>query len=513
MIERYISPGDGKRRGGVLLPLQALSGPDFTGTMGHPAHEFVDGLSEAGGLVWHDLPFAPTDEYGCPYNSPSALAGDPRRIDIELVARSGALTSAQEARYFTKVERGITNEEGTLQKLALLSTAFVQFDVTPSSLPKARFDRWKAQQGSWLDSFAAYTALSAGHGTGIWQQWQPSARDHTPEALAHVRAGLEYKVAQYVQWLFHEQAGALKTEANAKDVGIIGDVPFYVSGFSADVWANRSLFSVDDQGYPLRRSGVPPDYFSPDGQLWGNPIYRWHAPEVRQDLYKWYSERFKRVLEYTNTVRIDHARALANYFVIDDPQATTAREAQLEAGPSDDFLAYLKREFGTPMPFIAEDLGDIDDTVRSLIARHGLAGLGIPQFAPWGNNAAGNEHHPDSASQLRVFYSGTHDNDTVNHFVEGLSADAAAEFNYYFDVVPGSDPATQVIEKIWASPAGLAIASVADVLSMGAEGRYNIPGTVQNENWSRRYSLDAFSQKIDWLKAVTADTGRISQPE
>ena len=510
MIESYIAPGDGIRRGGVLFPLQALSGPDFTGTMGPEAHRFVAGLSDAGGLMWHDLPCAPADEHGCPYNSPSALTGDPRRIDIRVLAQNGVITPEQETTYFRDIAQGVSNKSGTDRKLALLADAFVQFDNDAAHSYRERFERWSSHQGPWLNAFAAFSALAIGHGTSIWQKWLPSARDHAMEAITSIRTTREYKTAQYIQWIFHEQATDLKAEANQQSVGIIGDVPFYVSGNSADVWANRKLFSVDAGGYPLRRSGVPPDYFSPDGQLWGNPIYKWHDPEVREDLYKWYGERFKRVLEYTNTVRIDHARALANYFVIDDSKAAHARDARLEAGPGDAFLDYLGDELGRPTPFIAEDLGDIDQTVRDIIIRHELPGIAVPQFAPWGNNASSNEHYPDNTHQHRVIYSGTHDNDTVNHFVAGLGPGEAAEFNYYFGVNAGNDPAAQVIEKIWDSPAGLAIASIADILSMGADGRYNTPGSVCPDNWSRRYSVDALISRVDWLKTITQASGRTS---
>lgn len=510
MLERYIAPGDGVRRGGVLFPLQALSGPDFTGTMGYEAYEFVDGLSEAGGLMWHDLPLAPADDHACPYNSPATLTGDPRRIDIPTLAEARVVTTKQEKSYFSDIAGGVDNKEGTDRKLALLSETFIQFTNEASNTDKARFVIWKSRQGSWLDSFASFSALATAHGTSIWQEWSPSARDHNPEAIMDIRKTREYQTAAFIQWLFHEQASNLKEQAGLQNVGIIGDVPFYVSGSSADVWANRTIFSVDADGYPLRRSGVPPDCFSTDGQLWGNPIYKWHDPEARDDLYAWYGNRFKRVLEYTHTVRVDHARALANYFVIEDQHALHARDARLEAGPGDDFLKYLEDTLGRPTPLIAEDLGDIDKAVRDFISRHELPGIAVPQFAPWGNNASSNEHHPDNTHQRRVIYSGTHDNDTVNHFVAGLRPDQAGEFNYYFDVNPDADPATRVIETIWRSPAGLAIASVADVLSMGAEGRYNTPGTVHPDNWSKRYELGEFTRKVGWLKTLTEASGRNS---
>jgi 4-alpha-glucanotransferase len=476
--------------------------------MGPEARKVISSLSKAGGLMWHDLPFATTDHGGCPYNSPAVFAGEFTRISMQDLAQDGFITVKQEESYFDDVSKGIENDDGINQKRVLLEKAYKQFDNDATPENRAKFETWHSRQGSWLGSFAAFSALTAVHeGNNTWQEWSPSARDHCPEAINSVRLTPEYNSALFTQWLFHGQAFRLKKEASQQNVGIIGDVPFYVAGSSADVWANRNIFSVDADGYPLLRSGVPPDCFSEDGQLWGNPVYKWHDPAVRKELYKWYGDRFKRVLEYSHTVRIDHARALANYYII-DAGASNARNARLEVGPGDEFLDYLEGELGKPMPFIAEDLGNIDDSVRNLIKRHELPGLSVPQFAPWGNNASGNEHHPDNAHRRRVIYSGTHDNDTVNNYVKGLAVNATDEFNYYFGIGTDTDPATQVIEKIWGSPAGLAIASIADVLSMGAEGRYNTPGTMHPDNWSKRYSIDAFASRIDWLGTITKASGR-----
>jgi 4-alpha-glucanotransferase len=458
-----------ERRAGILLPLPALPGCDYTGTY-DDAPMVVTAMAPIGG-VWMDLPAGPPDKHNCPYSANSAFAGDPRRIGVEQLAAAGDLTLADVNAYYT----GVASGEPALAapvKQALLLQAAETFENSASSQRRAEFVAWCAQQ-HWLQGYVSH--ISAERGS---------------EAVE----------IPYVQWQFAQQAVQLKHTATQHDVLLVGDLPIYVGGSSADVQTHPEVFMLDDEGQPCMVAGVPPDAFSQDGQLWGNALYDWYGN--KDGVYSWWGKRLAKGLGYTHAVRLDHARALSEYWGVPS-NAASAKEGSWYPGPGDEFLDYLEGTFGRPLPVIAEDLGIITDDVRALLGRHALPGMMVAQFAAWedGNRLASDPHNPANATAAKVLLTGTHDNPTTRQWYESLRFDQQAGIcRIVGEDVTADTVAHKLAELTLSSAAGMAIIPIADVLNCGSEARYNTPGTVHPANWSWRVpNATILADGMNWL--------------
>ena len=418
-----------RRRAGALLPLSALEA-----ALGRGGRAFVDWLAEAGFSVWQILPAGPTGADGSPYWVRSDRAGNARFLD-------------------------------------------------PAELPDAHSPpaaQFLADSASWLSDYALFEALTRAHGGAPFWQWPAALRDRDPSALAAARTGLDAELAaiEREQYAFHVQWERLREYARGRGVRFFGDLPFYVAPSSAETWTHRALFQLNERGEPAMVAGVPPDYFSALGQLWGNPVYDWlaHAREG----YAWWAGRVRAQLERLDLLRLDHFRALAAYWAV-PAGAPDARGGAWHSAPGAELLARLREEF-SDLPLAAEDLGVITPDVQALRDGFGLPGMRVLQFAFDGD--AANPHRPYLHERTSIAYTGTHDNDTALGWYSHLDAATAARVRLYLGAAAGAVPEA-LIRATLGSVARLAIVPVQDLLGLGPEARLNVPGTVGG-NWSWR---------------------------
>jgi 4-alpha-glucanotransferase len=423
-----------RRRAGVLLHLSSLDA-----ALGHGGRAFIDWLAHAGFSVWQVLPLGPTGTAGSPYWVRSDSAGNPAFIDVA-------------------------------ERPDAAGDAFAAF------LERSR---------TWLDDYAAFEVLSAVHGGVPWWQWPPAYRDRDAATLAHLHAERDADLARVrlEQFAFATQWQALRAYAHARGVRLLGDVPFYVAPDSAEVWTQRAQFQLDAAGMPRAVAGVPPDYFSELGQLWGNPLYDW--TRMRRDGFEFWRARVRRQLERVDVLRIDHFRALAAHWAV-PAGASDARGGVWRRTPGRALLKALQQEFPS-LPLVAEDLGLITPDVEALRRRFRLPGMRVLQFGFDGDS--GNPHLPHMHRHNSVVYTGTHDNDTTVGWFATLDAAARRRVAVYL----GSDSMPQaLIRAACASVAQLAVMPMQDLLGLGAEARFNTPGTVQG-NWSWKLPAGALN--------------------
>jgi 4-alpha-glucanotransferase len=479
------------QRAGVLCPVESLPGLDFQGTMGESAHEFVRLLRLAGQSFWTDLPFTPVDEHGSPYAGSSAFAGNPRRIDLKQLVDSGDLTRWEVDTYY--------QDPNPDSKAQLLACAYSQFAAGASTQRHAEFTAWRQAEAEWLHPYALYAALKSANYGKPWFEWPE--RQRNPDNVSQLADTQEYRVEQYIQWIFNNQALALKQEASKHGVQLIGDAPIYCGPDSADVWANQHLFELDHSGRPRLQAGVP-------DQIWGNPIYRW---ESCRDVYAWWVRRLRRVLDLTHVLRIDHVKAIADYWVIPAGE-TNPGNGWWQPGPGASWFQAMESALGSPLPAIAEDLGFPDGHLTHLLQQFRLPGMTVAQYGFGGEN----EHTPHRAVQQCVAYPGTHDNPSILEWLRRLDDGQRNHVrNEYCQIdknIKEDEQNNQVphalLKAIWYSKAGLVIAPIWDVLSLAIT--YNRPGTTHPGNWKWPLeSLDGFAAQVPWLRGITEETGRL----
>ena len=480
------------RQCGILMPVSALPGAHGIGSLGSEARQFVDFLAAAGQQVWQILPLSPTGYGDSPYQSCSAFAGNPYFIDLDILRQRGLLTEAECA----PLPAGRVNY-GLLYttRLAVLERAWRRWRTQrpvpgyETSYPDDWY-RFCFANEAWLDDYALYMTIKETHGMTAWLAWPQPLRRRDPEALEAFRAEQADRIEfwKFVQYLFDGQWRALKEYANDKGVKILGDIPIYAAADSADAWAGRELFETDEDGAPVRVAGCPPDYFSADGQLWGNPLYNWAYH--KQTGYAWWKRRLRHALELYDIVRIDHFRAFDTYYAI-PADAATARTGKWEQGPGLDFFREMERAFGPQLPIVAEDLGELFDSVRQLLRDTGLPGMKVLQFAFGGG--AENEYLPHNYPENCVVYPGTHDNTTTAHWLATAPKAETAMARAYFGLNTREGLTEGFIRGALASPARLAVIPMADWLGLGAEGRINTPGRLMAENWSWRCEARALT--------------------
>jgi len=462
-----------KRKSGILMHISSLYGEYGIGGFGKEAFEFIDFLSDCGFSWWQVLPFCMTDECNSPYKSYSAFGGNPYFIDLATLKDEGFLTfdeletAKQNSPYVCEYER-LADE-----RVKLLAKAAGRCD----SERRAEIKKFIGEN-PYIAQVCEFMALKDANGEKCWTQWSVDTFDN--DVLF---------AWQFIQFEFFRQWNKIKTYANNKGIGIIGDIPFYVSFDSADVWGNKELFSLDSSYLPTDVAGVPPDYFCEDGQLWGNPLYNWN--EMKKDNYSWWMERLKNMFTLFDGVRIDHFRAVESYWAV-PAKAKSAKEGRWIPGPGKDFIDRINESYAGKL-IIAEDLGMITDEVAELVKYSRFPGMRVLQFGFMDDSDT--PHKPHNYIENCIAYTGTHDNNTLLGFVWELDEQRRSELMEYCGYLSsdwdrGYD---SIIRTVFASNAGIVILPIQDVLGYGSDTRINIPGTSEN-NWRFRITASQLGE-------------------
>ena len=463
------------RASGILMPVFSLPGPFGIGTLGSEATAFVDFLAEAKQTYWQILPIGPTGYGDSPYQSFSAFAGNPYFIDFRLLAADGYLTAEE----IPAAQPVSTVDYGALynQRPVLLKKAADRLLAAPSPA----YEAFCTAQSFWLEDYALFMAVKAEQGQAGLADWPDALRCREPEVIAAAKVRLADQISYHkaVQFFFYTQWNALKAYANRKGVLLVGDIPIYVSPDSSDLWTHPELFQTDGAMHLTQVAGCPPDYFAADGQLWGNPLYDWDYH--RRTGYAWWILRIRHALSIYDILRIDHFRGFDTYWAIPAGE-TTARNGRWEQGPRMELFRALHNALGS-LPIVAEDLGEMFDSVRELLAESGFPGMKVLQFAFTGEDSVDLPHnYPRNC----VAYPGTHDNNTLTGwFAEELTAAQRKQVVDYFALTKQEGTARGMLRGVLASTAALAIIPMADWLEEPAAARMNTPGQAQG-NWQWR---------------------------
>ena len=483
------------RRAGVLLHLSSLPSPFGSGDLGHAAYRFVEFLAGAGCTVWQVLPLGPTHEDLSPYDSTSVHAGNPRLISLDWLYDRGLLDGGE----LDAVRAGARERQWALDAAAARFAATCARDAGLA----AAFAAWRADSG-WLEDYALFTAIREMCGGQPWFQWEPALRGREPQALARAAAELAQRIAalRFEQYAFARQWSALRRYAAAHGVHLFGDMPIFVAHDSADVWSARELFLLDAEGQPLTVAGVPPDYFSADGQRWGNPHYAWEA--MARDGFAWWRRRIASQRARFDLVRIDHFRGFEACWHI-PREAGSAVHGHWEPAPGEALLAALLEQSGAGT-LVAENLGIITAQVEQLREGFGLPGMLVLQFAFDGD--ARNTYLPHNHQPLNVVYTGTHDNDTSLGWFANLDEAARARVLEYLGV-PVEPMPWPLVRCALASVARLAVLPLQDLLGLGSEHRMNLPGVARG-NWTWQFREEQLTPALAGrLRAMVELYGRI----
>ncbi len=481
-----------ERVAGILLHPTSLPGNYGIGTIGKEAFNFIDFLVHSGQKLWQIFPLGPTGYGDSPYQSFSAFAGNPLLISFELLIEDGILSSV-DLDTFPKFDKHQINFGELIKvKNTLLYKAYRNFknsDVVFST----EYKNFVNSNKEWLEDFALFMAVKEYHNGKLWTEWENDIAFRLAGAVEKWQTKLKDEVDYYkfLQFTFHKQWANLKKYANEKGIKIIGDIPIFIAYDSADLWANKHLFSVDEKGKLLSVAGVPPDYFSPTGQLWGNPLYKWN--EMEKDNFAWWQKRIKKVLEFVDIIRIDHFRGFDAYWEIPG-DAKTAEHGKWIKAPGHKLFSIIKKEMGD-LPILAEDLGIITESVEKLRDDFNFPGMKILQFA-FGENGD-KKFLPHNHIKNCVVYTGSHDNDTTKGFFEkekqnnsGIFEWAQKYLDYYED-----DLTFKLIKTAYASVANFVIIPLQDILNLGSEARMNFPGKLGG-NWTWRFSWEQLDNNL-----------------
>ena len=466
-----------ERVAGVLLHPTSLPGPDGIGDLGPQAYRWIDWLASAGCRLWQILPLGPTGYGDSPYQCFSAFAGNPYLVSPELLLKEGLLTDEDLAdRPEFPVDR-VDYGPVIHWKLTLLDRASEHFKSHPANQLHEEFEAFRRQEANWLGDFALFMAIKEAQGGVSWEHWPEPLRKRDLQALYEARQSEAVQRHAFRQFLFFKQWNALRAYAHSKDMKIVGDAPIFVAYDSADVWAHPHLFYLDDQGLPTIVAGVPPDYFSPTGQLWGNPLYRWEV-HAESD-YAWWLERLRAIFKQVDFVRLDHFRGFAGYWAV--PYGNpTAEIGEWCPGPAQPFFTAIRDALGD-LPIIAEDLGVITPDVVEMREAFNLPGMRIFQF---GFGKPQDPFLPHNYARNCVAYTGTHDNDTVLGWYKTAPKKEQKLARKYLDSTARNLP-WAMIRMLWASVANTVVAPMQDLLALGPEARMNFPGKLGG-NWSWR---------------------------
>jgi 4-alpha-glucanotransferase len=496
----------GYRASGVLLHVTSLPSRWGIGDVGPRALEWIDRLQEAGQTWWQALPTGPTGYGDSPYQALSSFAGNGLLISPDWLIEDGLL-QATDCAFSPSPATAVDYGTVIAFKHGLLDSLWARFSSGTRPDLKIPFEKFCHEHAMWLDDYALFRALKARYKGAYYLEWPAELVRRDSAALALARRDLADRVdaIRLAQFLFFRQAKRLKEYAHAKSVRLIGDLPFFVSPDSSDVWAHPEFFLLDRQYRPRFVAGVPPDYFTSLGQLWGNPVYDWDA--LRQSGYRWCLDRFRALLAQVDIVRLDHFRAFAGAWHV-SADAPTAQTGQWAPGPGADFFNTVQRELKA-LPFIAEDLGVMTPDVYALLEQFHIPGNRVLQFAFDGQ--PDNPHLPDNHVANTVVYTGTHDNPTTRAWFEELPDHQRQNLWSCLRRPAGGcdEVAWELIRLAWASPAALAITPLQDLLNLGSEGRMNMPGRAEG-NWRWRCTQDMLATPaFKRLRDLTQTSNRL----
>ena len=491
-----------QRRMGVLLHITSLPGPHGIGDFGPAAYRFVDWLADAGQSVWQWLPTTPIGPGDSPYQSKSAFAGSPLMVALEPLIERGWL-SAPELHTETFPWHEVDFAKVIPWRLQQLRAAAKGFDAVAKGEERADFDAWCQKNAEWLDDYALFMALDGANDMRPWWLWAPALRSREPAALAAARqqhAG-EVRFWKFVQWQFDVQCRALLAHAHGRGVHVMGDLPIFVADNSSDVWSRPDLYFLGEDFTPSVVAGVPPDELGPEGQRWGNPLYRWDR--MQAEGFAWWTARVRRALQQADVLRIDHFRGFAGYYEI-PASSPTAKEGTWKPAPGKALFAAIARELG-PLPIVAEDLGLITPDVVELRETCGFPGMKILQFAFGGDG--NHEFLPHTYARDTVVYTGTHDNETARGWWHNAS-DRHKHFAGVYLGCHSEDVHWRMLMAASNSVANLAVFPLQDVLGLDGSHRMNLPGTLDG-NWRWRFDWPMIPDDMaKRLGEVAATSGR-----
>ncbi|MDE1975860.1 MAG: 4-alpha-glucanotransferase [Elusimicrobia bacterium] len=503
-----------RRASGILLHPTSLPGPWGSGDLGPAAHEFLEALAACGQSWWQMLPVVPAGAGASPYSARSVFAGEPLLVSPEALVEAGYLASGDLKP--PRLPGGRADFESAWRaKRPLFELAFDAFERGAGSGARRAFESFRAENALWLEDYALFAALREIHDDASWIGWEKPLRRRERRALESARRSLarEIRFHAFVQHQFALQWESLRARTRALGVGLIGDIPIFVAHDSAEVWAHQELFQLDPEGRSIAVAGVPPDYFSRTGQLWGNPLYRWDV--MRRRGYKWWIARFKSAFTRFDAVRLDHFIGFHNYWEI-PADAPTAEAGRWVPGPGEDLFLRVKEALG-PLALIAEDLGVVTRGVKDLRGRLGFPGIRVMQMA-FGTDPEAESYRPHNYPEDCVAYTGTHDNDTTLGWFRDdggksstrtraeIERERAAALRYTGR--DGREVNWDFIRLIFASRANTAIVPMQDILGLGSQARMNLPGTAEG-NWRWRMKEGALTPKLSRrLAEMTAEAGR-----
>lgn len=473
-----------RRYSGILLHPTSLPSPYGIGDMGQGAYDFVDFLEKSGQTLWQVLPLGPTGYGDSPYQSYSVFAGQTLLISPDKLVEQKLLAAGDVQQHSEFDEKQVKYGDVLTWKTEIFTKAYEAFKAGNDKELAEEYESFLKEHSFWLDDYAFYMAARAENGNQGWMNWDEELQNPT----AKVRKEWEEKLAdaigyqKFLQFEFYKQWGELKVYANGKGVSIVGDMPIFVSVDSSDVWANKSLFCLDSKGYPTEVAGVPPDYFSVTGQLWGNPLYDWAAHKKQG--YKWWIARIKTQFTQVDYLRIDHFRGFEAYWAVPAGEET-AINGQWKKGPGADLFTAIQKALGDDLPIFAEDLGIITPEVEKLRDQFRFPGMKVLQFGfeAWPHDI----FYPHNFTTTNcICYTGTHDNDTTVGWYDKVKEEARDRVRRYLNC-DGGNVSWDFIRLAMSSIAKYAIYPMQDVLKLGSEARMNVPG-VLGANWAWRFT-------------------------
>lgn len=502
------------RASGILLHPTSLPGPFGIGDFGPQAYAFADFLRRSNQSLWQVLPLGPTGYGDSPYACYSAFAGNPLLISPDQLFTDGLLSRSELQPSQVATNDRVDFAQAHAMKDELLQKAYDHYKRTTDTNLRSAFETFAQQYTGWLEDYALFRALKDAHGGSPWHEWEPALVRRTPAALSRAREQLrdEIEAQMFYQFLFFRQWFALKTYCNEHGIQMVGDLPIFVAHDSADVWTNPEEFKLDKNGKPIVVAGVPPDYFSTTGQLWGNPLYNWDL--MLEEGFKWWIERVRATLSVVDIVRVDHFRGFAACWEIPGGDQTAERGQWVEA-PGRELFTAIRKALGE-LPIIAEDLGVITPDVNALRDDFGFPGMRILQFG-FGSDTR-NIDLPHNYTQNVVAYTGTHDNDTTVGWFQSVAGEGSTRtakqikrerafcLNYLNS--DSKEIHWDFIRAVLASVANTAVVPLQDLLGLGTEARMNLPNSTKG-NWAWRYEAGALTEKIETrLKELTDWYGR-----
>ena len=474
------------------MPIFSLPSEYGIGNFGKEAYRFVDFLEKSKQSYWQILPLNPTNYGDSPYQSFSSFAGNPYFIDPETLINDGLLTLDEVSSFdFGDNPYKVNYEKLYHNRIKMLKLAFSRFEDTSD------FKNFCKENSHWLKDYALFMALKNANGDSAWTEWDDSLRFRKPQAIKKAETELKSEINFYffVQYLFFKQWFALKKYANKKGIKIIGDIPIYVAYDSADVWCDTKQFQLNENLSPKAVAGCPPDAFSEDGQLWGNPLYDWKF--MKSENYAWWKRRLKHTLSLYDTVRIDHFRGFESYYSIPYGDKN-AKNGKWVKGPDINLFKEFEKEFGKNLPIIAEDLGYLTPAVRKMLEKSGFPGMKVLQFAF--DTREESDYLPHNYNKNCVVYTGTHDNDTIIGWSKTANENDVKMAEFYLNTKRDMGFNWAMIRAAMMSVADTCILMMPDFIALGSEGRINTPSTV-GDNWQWRIEPSCIN---DWLADIIA---------